>query len=183
MTREQREQIEQKLAASSAVATRLFESHSTEQLRRPPRPESWSAAGCIVHLSLTAAAYAPLLDAALRDLRDKGLRRASASRMDWKGRLLNWSLEPRPWLRMKTTARFQPVNVGPMAEVLREFLRQQNGLVRALRSAEGLDLEAGSIASPFNERLQYNVFAAFGILETHERRHLRQAEAAVSSNS
>jgi hypothetical protein len=44
-----------------------------------------------------------------------------------------------------------------------------------------LGLEAGSIPSPFNARLKYNVLAAFRILETHERRHLRQAEAAVSN--
>ena len=182
MTRAQREQIEQRLASSSATVNRLFESHSAEQLARRPRPESWAAAECVVHLSLTAAAYAPLLDAALQDLRDRRLRRTTASRMDWKGRLLNWSLEPRPWLPMKTTARFQPVNVGPIAEVLPEFLKQQDGIARALRSAEGLDLEAGSITSPFNERLKYNVFAAFRILETHERRHLRQAEAAVSNS-
>jgi len=83
---------------------------------------------------------------------------------------------------MKTTARFQPVNVGPLDEVLPESLKRQGSLVRALRSAEGLDLEAGSITSPFNDRLTYNVFAAFRIVETHERRHLRQAEAAVSNS-
>lgn len=182
MTRRQREQIERKLEACSARAAGLFERHSPERLAHRPRPESWSAAECVVHLSLTAAAYAPLLDAAIRDLRHRVLRRATASRMDWKGRLLNWSLEPRPWLRMKTTARFQPVKVGPITEVLPDFVKQQDGTVRALRSAEGLDLEAGSITSPFNEQLKYNVLAAFLILETHERRHLRQAEAAVSSS-
>jgi hypothetical protein len=180
VTRAQREQIEHRLAACSTAATRLFESHSPEQLKRRPSPDSWSAAECVVHLSLTAAAYEPLLDRALRDLRAKGRYRTSASRMDWKGRLLCWTLEPRPWLRMKTTAPFQPVEVGPVEGVLPEFLKQQDGIVRALHSAEGLDLEAGSITSPFNERLTYNVFAAFRILETHERRHLRQAAAAVT---
>ncbi len=103
--------------------------------------------------------------------------------MDLTGRLLNWSLEPRPWFRMKTTARFQPVNVGPSSEVLAEFLRHQDGIAQALRSAEGLDLQAAKIVSPFDARASYNVLAAFRILETHERRHLRQAEVAVATAS
>jgi hypothetical protein len=181
MTPAQVEELERKLQASSAAARRLFEQRSPEQLARRPRPESWSAAECVVHLSLTAEAYVPLLEAALRDLRHKGLRRETPSRMDWTGRMLNWSLEPRAWLRMKTIARFQPVTVAPLGEVLPGFLRHQEGILEALRSAEGLDLEAGTITSPFNERLKYNAFAAFRILETHERRHLRQAQAAVAN--
>jgi hypothetical protein len=96
---------------------------------------------------------------------------------------LNWSLEPRPWLRFKTTAPFQPVQIGPLAGVLPGFLKPQDAIVRALRSAEGLELEASTIRSPFNEQLRYNVYAAFRIVETHERRHLRQALAALSNTA
>ena len=179
MTPAQVEELERRLLASSAAASRLFELNAPDRLTAKPGLQSWSAAECVVHLSLTGAAYVPLLEGALRELRDKGLRRATPSRMDWKGRLLNWSLEPRPWFRMKTTARFQPVDTGPLAGVLPSFLKPQDAILHALRSAEGLDLEASRITSPFNERLRYNVCAAFRIIETHERRHLRQAEAAV----
>jgi hypothetical protein len=180
VTRGQAEELERAFQACSAAAVRLFESHSPATLTHRPRPEAWSAAECVVHLSLTAAAFRPLLESALAGLRERERRRAGPSRMDWKGRLLNWSLEPRPWLRMKTTARFQPVSTGPLDGVLPAFLQEQDGIVRTLRSAEGLDLEAGRVTSPFNARLEYNVYTAFRILETHERRHLRQAEAAVS---
>jgi len=93
--------------------------------------------------------------------------------------MLNWSLEPRPWLKVKTTPGFQPLEVGPVLDVLPSFLERQERLVEALRSAQGLDLAAGTIVSPFNERIRYNVYSAFRIIETHERRHLSQAEAAV----
>lgn len=181
MTHEQVEEIERALQASSAAVSRLFESHAPEQLTHRPRREAWSAVECVAHLSLTAAALLPLLEAALRDLRQKGRSRASASRMDWTGRLINWSLEPR-WLRTKTVARFEPVSAGPLAEVLPAFLGYQDGIVRLLHSAEGLDLAAARIASPFDERVRYNAYSAFRILETHERRHVRQAEAAVSAS-
>lgn len=179
MTRAQREAIEKRLRASSEAAARLFERHTLEQLARPPAPQAWSAAECLVHLSLTAAAIVPLVEIAVADLRARGLVSFSASRMDWTGRLIAWSLEPR-WLRTKTTARFQPVELGPLTDVLPEFEAQQQAILRTLGAAEGLDLGGARIVSPFDARASYNVWSAFRILEVHERRHLRQARAAVA---
>jgi hypothetical protein len=67
-----------------------------------------------------------------------------------------------------------------LSAVVPEFLEQQARLVAALRAAEGLDLTRAKIASPFDRRVKYNIFAAFRIVETHERRHVLQAERAVS---
>lgn len=183
MTPAQCDELERALARSSDRARSLFERNPPVRLAARPAPQSWSAAECLVHLTLTGATFAPPLDAALHKLRGAGGRRDGLSRMDWTGRMLNWSLEPRPWLKMKTTAGFQPLEVAPVLDVLPAFLKQQEGLVQAIRSAEGLDLEAGTVTSPFNERVRYNVYSAFRIIETHERRHLRQAEAAVASAS
>ena len=179
MTRAQCDELARGLESSSVLGRRLFETHTAAELGRRPRPEAWSAAECVAHLSLTAAAVVPLVEAALRELREKGRRSASRSRMDWTGRLLAWALEPR-WLRSRTLPRFVPAaSSGPTDDVLDEFLKRQDEILGALRSAEGLDLAAASITSPFNERVHYNVLSAFRILETHERRHLRQAQAAL----
>lgn len=180
MTGAQREELERRLASCSASATTLFRTHPPEALVRRPRHEAWSAAECVVHLTLTAAAVVPLVEAALAELRQRGLDSASASRMDWTGRLIAWSLEPR-WLRTKTSARFQPIDVRPLTVVLPEFEQQQTAILRALRAAEGLDLGRARITSPFDARASYNAWSAFRILEVHERRHLRQAEAAVAA--
>jgi hypothetical protein len=98
--------------------------------------------------------------------------------MAWRGSLLRWSLEPQ-WLRTKTKGPFVPQGVESVDAVLQEFLAQQKRLLEALRSGEGLDLGAGRITSPFDSRVRYGVFAAFRILETHGRRHLRQAAQAL----
>lgn len=181
MTPAQCDELERALARSSDRARSLFERNPPARLSARPGPQSWSAAECLVHLTLTSTAFAPRLDVALRELREAGRRNDGPSRMDWTGRMLNWSLEPRPWLKMKTTRGFQPLAVGPVLDVLPSFLERQQGLVTALRSAQGLDLAAAMVVSPFNERIRYNVYSAFCIIETHERRHLRQAEAAVAS--
>ncbi len=133
----------------------------------------------MAHLSLTAAAVLPLVEAAIRDLREKRRHTDWPSRMDLTGWAIARSLEPR-WMRTKTLARFVPVHLGPTEEILPRFLDHQDQIRAALDSAEGLDLGAAKITSPFNEKIRYNLLSAFRILETHERRHLKQAEAALS---
>lgn len=181
MTRDQREDVEGRFESSTTAAARMFAEHSADALTRRPREDSWSAAECVAHLSLTAAASAPLVEEAVADLRARGRVSDAPDRMDWLGRLLRWTLEPPPRLRTGTAAPFQPQRVEPLDEVLSEFRRQQSRLLAALRSAEGLVLSARKVVSPFDSRVRYNAYAMFRILETHERRHLWQAQRAVSS--
>jgi len=122
----------------------------------------------------------PRLETAIGGLHDHGRRSAAPSRMDWPGRLIAWALEPR-WLRTRTRQRFVPNAAAPADAVLAEFLAYQARTAAALRSAEGLDTQAARIVSPFDKKVRYNVLSAFRILETHERRHLRQAEAALTA--
>ena len=69
MTPAQREGIERRLEASSTAASSSLDRYSEVQLTRRPAGTAWSAAECVVHLSLTADAAVPLLEAAVADLR------------------------------------------------------------------------------------------------------------------
>jgi hypothetical protein len=180
VTPAQRQEIEERLTASTARAVELFETHSATALARRPASASWSAAECVVHLTLTAAAAVPVLEAAVADLRSGGRVTDSPSRMDWLGRLLTWSLEPPPRLRTRTAAPFEPGSIEPVERVRLDFLAQQDLLVAVLRASEGLDLTRARVTSPFDRRVRYNAFSMLRILETHERRHLWQAEAAIA---
>jgi hypothetical protein len=181
VTRTQREVLARGLEASSRAVAGLFEAHTHAQLAASPSGGSWSAAECIVHLSMTSAATVPSIETAVKELRARGLRRASVSRMDWVGRLVRWSQEPPPRFRFRTGAGFQPLRVEPLSGVLLEFMTWQARLLELVRASEGFDLEAVKITSAFNRRVRYNVYSAFAILEAHERRHLWQAERAVAA--
>ena len=63
---------------------------------------------------------------------------------------------------------------------LEENRAEYERLIEVLRSAEGLDLRTRRVTSPFDARVGYNAYAMFRVLETHERRHLRQAERAAA---
>ena len=101
--------------------------------------------------------------------------------MDWVGRILTWSLEPPPRLRTRTAAPFRPPPVEPVSGVLPAFAGQQARLVELLRAAEGLDLGAARVVSPFDSRVRYNAYSTFRVLEAHERRHLWQAARALAA--
>jgi hypothetical protein len=178
VNRAQVDELEQALERSSRAAADLFARHGEAQLRRRPGHGGWSAAECIVHLSLTSAAALPLVEAALADLEARGARRAGRSRMDPIGAAINWSLKPGRF-RVKTGAAFTPQETGPFAAVLPGFLKWQERAVAVLRRMEGLDVGRAKITSPFVKGVRYNVLSTLRILETHERRHLAQAARAV----
>lgn len=178
MNRAQREALDSGFASSSRAARELFERYPPERLRERPPAGGWSAAECVVHLSLTSAATVPLVETALADLEARQLRNAGTSGLDWLGRMLRWSLEPGRF-SSKTAAAFTPQRTEPFTEVLPEFLRWQDRIAAALARGEGLALGAVKITSPFNSRIRYNPLSALAILETHERRHLAQAQRAA----
>jgi hypothetical protein len=78
--------------------------------------------------------------------------------------------------RVKTTAPFVPESVAPAAELVAEFERLQDEQQRWVTAADGLDLGALRITSPFVRHLHYNLYACLTILPRHQHRHLWQAE-------
>lgn len=142
---------------------------------RPPTG-GWSIGECLTHLNLTSERYLPLLDDAIRDGRARNLTGAGPFRMG----LVAWALQRflEPPYRMKTTtaAAFVPATLDPMDATLERFdVLQQQVQERIDRSA-GLALDRLRVTSPFDARVKYNLYAAFCLIATHQRRHLWQAE-------
>ena len=140
------------------------------------RAERWSVAECVVHLNLTGAAYETILREALA----RGPRPASPFteryRRDFFGWLL-WKSQPPPVrMRTRTIARFIPQSTAPVARLVADFERHQEMQLAALAEADGLDLNAIRVASPFNPKVHYNLYSCFSILPAHQHRHLWQAE-------
>jgi hypothetical protein len=99
--------------------------------------------------------------------------------MDWVGSMLRWVIEPPFRMKVKTTPPFEPKNPKAPAAVIEEFMAGQSELARRVNNADGRDLDAIRIASPFNSRMTYNLYAAFRILTAHQRRHLWQLEQVL----
>lgn len=161
---------------------RLAESIPEERWNVRTLPAAWSVAECVAHLNLTSQAYLPLLRDAVDRARDLGGRAPSRYRLDLVGRIIALAAGPLPHLgrlrfgRSRTAPAFVPSGVLPREHLLAEFDRLQAAQIAFARDADGLPLDRVKIASPFDARARYNLYACFLILPRHQQRHLEQAE-------
>jgi hypothetical protein len=147
---------------------------------RPPAADSWSAAECLQHLSLSADAYFPIWQQMIATAGPRKAEMNAPYQLDFWGRFLSWILEPPARVRSKTPAPFVPVNCGEIAEVLNGFLERQERIVAALRRCRGRAVDEVKIASPIDSRIRYSIWSSFVVNAAHQRRHLWQAEQAIA---
>lgn len=144
-------------------------------------PGHWSVAECVAHLNLTSEAYIERLRAAMAEAKAMSSPKASHYRNDFAGAFFAMMVGPIPQLgkirigKVKTTNDFVPKGKHPKQMTLASFKRDQDALITLVREADGLPIDKVKIRSPFGEKISYNCYSAFVILERHEHRHLDQA--------
>ena len=110
----------------------LVASSGAELCGRRPAPESWSAAECLQHLSLSADAYFPVWQQVIATAGPRKAEMNAPYAIDFWGRFLCWILEPPARIRSKTPVPFQPSDCGEIDDVLDGFLDRQERIVAAL---------------------------------------------------
>lgn len=171
--------IREELAASSDRFWLLVERASDEQWMTRPSAESWSASECVQHLNATSTAMVPLIRERLGT--SGRLTKTPRYRFNPVGWMIWRASSPGGRVKVKTAAPFVPASSKRKKEDLVEWAVCQSDVLDALEHADGFPLNRLKIVSPFNERVRYNVYAAFRILATHQQRHLDQAENALAS--
>ena len=94
-------EFEEVTARGQRLAARL----SDAAFIRPPAPHRWSPAECLTHLTITNAAYFPLLRGGLEEAK-KYEPFTGRYRRDLTGFLLSRGLEPSSRRKSKTPTRF-----------------------------------------------------------------------------
>ena len=171
----QLDEIRSQFEACSDHAGRLLTGSVPERLTRRPASGGWSAAQCVAHLTVTNQHYFLML----RDALAQAPSGDGPYKMDMRGRLLRWILEPPYRSRVKTIPSMEPAAGEDPAKVLAAFLAGQQELASILDAARGKALGSVQITSPFNRRMKYNAYSCFVVLAAHERRHLWQAEQVL----
>jgi len=183
MTPEQAERLLTEIADTTARARALTSGRSAESLMDRPRKDAWSVAESLEHLILTADAMAPLAEAAIAELERVGRRASTPAGLGLTGWMLVKALEPPPRMKSRTTKPFEPLDVPDPANVAERFAAANDRLEALVKRATGLDTAKARVASPFNAKIRYNVYAAFRILLAHARRHLWQAAGAARTTA
>ncbi len=145
-------------------------------------PARWSAAECVAHLNLTNDAYVPRMRTAIEEARKLPRVAGGSYSRDMIGRFFATMVGPLPKIgktrigRVKTTPAFIPTGSFPKQLLLAEFKRIQLELMAMVKESDGLAIDKVKIASPFGEKIHYNLYSTFVILPRHEERHIQQAE-------
>lgn len=166
------DQIEDIRRRASELAAGL----SPQQLLQRPDASRWSIAECLSHLNVTAAAYQPFIDAAIRQGRENKVFGKGPFKAGMMGRFLVWNAEPPPKFRMRAPRKILPKSsITNAASVLADFMRVQDEWERQLQEMEGLNQQKLKCSSPFLlPRLR--LAAPIPWMLAHQRRHLLQAE-------
>lgn len=165
-------EVQKQLEAATARAKELFSGLSDAQLVKRPDEGRWSVAECVRHLSLTTKQYEDIFNKILPSA-PKG---TGPFKMDFKGKLLSWVMEPSYRAKVKTTAHLEPSNIASPAQVLADFDSSQRSLTAHLAKADGIALDQVKITSPYDGKTTYNLLSCFSIIMAHQRRHLWQGE-------
>lgn len=147
-----------------------------DRWKERPDPDRWSIGECVEHLNLTAREFRPVVLAGLEECRrhdDPVPRRHRRDPMGW---LLWRTTGPPARVRTRTTAPFVPGGAAPAEALIAEFDRLQAEQIGWVVMADGLAIDRVRIASPFNPRVRYTLFAGLSILPRHQHRHVWQAE-------
>ncbi len=181
MTPEQARVMKEELHGVDQEIRSITEGQDGTGLETRPGSSSWSVAENLQHLILTAEAMLPLIDDAVAKLERAGGKASRPSGLGFMGWMLVKALEPPPRMKSRTSKPFEPLATGdPLT--LADRLRATNVKLGALIDrASGLPTSAVKIASPFDARVKYNVYAALRITLVHARRHLWQAREARAS--
>jgi hypothetical protein len=147
--------------------------------RRRPSAAAWSPADCVAHLNLTSEALLPRLRAGIEQAGERERRTAARHKRDLIGWFMWKVITPSGGLRTKTRPDFMPsVEKTPEALVV-DFERLQSDVIACISAAEGLPIDQIKLASPFDARVRYNLYAALTLVPRHQHRHLLQAERAA----
>lgn len=142
---------------------------------RPPAG-GWSIGECLTHINLTSQSFIPLIDEAIRDGRARNLTGAGPFGMGLVAWALQRFLEPPYKIKTTTGAAFVPATLDTMDATLDRFDALQQQVQSGSDRSAGLALDRLRVVSPFDARVKYNLYAAFCLIATHQRRHLWQAE-------
>lgn len=165
-------------AARSAAddAKALFGGLSERQLNWKPNAESWSVGQCLNHLIVTNELEFPAIEAALKN----GYRNPFWGRIGFLpgyfGKMVLTAVQPENPKKWKAPKIFRPTQSAVSADIVNEFVANQQKTISLMQASENLDLTKTIIVSPISSFVTYSLFDTYKILITHERRHFRQAQ-------
>lgn len=177
------EDYRRQIEAINEDAHDLLAALSEAQVNWRLTPAHWSIAECLDHLTVTNRELMERIEAAIDDARSKGLTARGPFRYGIIGNMIVRSMEPPVKMKFKAPKIFKPRPEHALEAVAREFFKTQSELLSLIEAANGINLARVKITSPVTKLIKLSLGQAFGLIATHERRHLWQARQVKSNET
>jgi hypothetical protein len=173
--------VEAEAQRNSATA-KEFASLDEGRLNWKPTSDQWSIAECLEHLTISMAAYKPIMNRA----RTHGGRRFPAAsappyRPTWMGGWLIRHVSPDSPKKLTAPKVFRPPAVSSISGSLGRFIKEQDEFIKFVRESAGMDYNKVRLRSPVTPLVRYSLADAFVVIVVHAQRHLLQAQRVRSA--
>lgn len=162
-----------------------FGGQTDAALQHTPGPGRWSAIQCLEHLNTYSRFYLPALDKAITVAEKHNSRPAPLFRSSrigaWFTRLMEPGADGQLRSRMKSPKGHLPSVQPEVAPVLLEFMQQQEQMENLLLRAGKVNIRQIKVRTSLSRFIKLSAGDTFGFLTAHTRRHILQAETAISS--
>lgn len=157
-----------------ADAVGLFQNSDNEFLNRPSATGGWSIAQCLDHLNSYGHYYLPRMREKLRAAQPVEKEGFTST---WMGAYFTKMMDPETGKRkFKAFKGHIPPSTLDSAEVVSEFIRQQEEMLYLLRDGLGKDLDAIRIPISVLPLIRMKIGDVFQFLIAHNERHMQQAK-------
>jgi hypothetical protein len=167
--------LRRQIEAVNEDARGLLAGLSEAQVNWRPTAAHWSIAECLDHLTVTNRELMRPIEAAIEDARSKGLTGRGPFRYGIIGNMIVRSMEPPAKLKFKAPKTFKPRPDQSLEAVAQDFFTMHDELLRLIEAANGMHLARVKVASPVTKLIKLSLGQSFGLIATHDRRHLWQA--------
>ena len=162
------------LSAGRLVADetrRAFNQLSAEQINWRPSKTEWSIGQVFDHLIISNRPYLTIIE----EVRERRKRRRAWERMPllprFFGKSLISTLRPDSGRKVKARPAFYPSTSHISAEIITNFIEQQDRLLTLMEATRGLNLDGITITSPVVRFITYSLMDAYRIIVVHEQNH------------
>ncbi len=172
--------LEHKVEAQLQDAIRIFQNLDETLLLRPSTSGGWSIAQCLEHLNSYGHYYLPRIQHSIEQAPEKNSGQLFKS--SWLGNYFVQMMDPATSRKKYKAFRghIPPPELEPY-EVVGEFIRQQEMLLKLLNEAQRIDLNTLKIPLSISHWVKLKLGDIFGFIVAHNERHLIQAKRNLPS--
>ncbi len=172
--------LEQQTEQHLKTAIGVFQNLNEHELLRPSQTGGWSIAQCLWHLNSYAWYYLPLIEISMVN-KSEG---SPVFKSTWLGSYFTRLMEPKASSKkFKAFHAHVPPRELKGYEVVAEFIRQEELLLKLLRQAKQTDLNKIRIPISISTLIRLRLGDVFGFYVAHHERHIQQALRNVGGSA